>query len=234
LFPEFRPLFPSAHILTIAGNFWSRRIDETRFPAKRRVYQVDSTTSIAVFEHQPLGTARGQLVFVHGLEGSADAGYIRSFAQHALTLGFGVHRTNLRTCGGTEELCQTMYHSGLTGDTRFILERIQERDLGPIFLVGFSLGGNVTLKLAGELGETKLLAGACAISTPIDLAACVRQLDRPSNRVYALRFLDRLKDRVRRKGRLSRPLYLASGRPRTITRPNRRCDSCTSFAFRCW
>lgn len=171
------------------------------------MYQVDSTTRIAVFEHQPSGDPRGQLVFVHGLEGSANAGYIQSFAQNALTRGFGVHRTNLRTCGGTEELCRTMYHSGLTADTRFILERIHERKLGPIFLVGFSLGGNVTLKLAGELGETTLLAGACAISTPIDLAACVKRLDLRSNRVYAFRFLDRLKARVRRKSRLSPDLY---------------------------
>ncbi|MGC2657466.1 MAG: alpha/beta fold hydrolase [Bryobacteraceae bacterium] len=194
-------------MLTIAGNFWPRQIDQGRYPEIRRSYEIDSSTRIVVFEHQPLGTPRGQLVFVHGLEGSADAGYIKSFAQTALTRGFGVHRMNLRTCGGTEELCQTMYHSGLTGDTRFILEQIHERNIGPIFLVGFSLGGNVTLKLAGELGETKLLAGACAVSTPIDLAACVRQLDRPSNRVYAWRFLDRLKERVRRKSRLSPDVY---------------------------
>ncbi|HEX4231177.1 MAG TPA: alpha/beta fold hydrolase [Bryobacteraceae bacterium] len=191
----------------MAGNFWPRKLDEARFPATRRVYEVDSTTSIAVFEHQPLGQPRGQLVFIHGLEGSADAGYIKSFAQNALTRGFGVHRTNLRSCGGTEELCRTMYHSGLTGDTRLILDRIYARDLGPIFLIGFSLGGNVALKLAGELGDTKLLAGACAVSTPIDLAACVRRLDLPSNRVYAYRFLDRLKARVRRKSRLSPDLY---------------------------
>jgi hypothetical protein len=207
LFSEFRPLVAEAHLLTIAGNFWPRKLDEARYPPTRRVYEIDSTTSIAVFEHQPLGEPRGQLVFVHGLEGSADAGYIKSFAQNALTRGFGVHRTNLRTCGGTEELCRTMYHSGLTGDTRFILERIHERNLGPIFLVGFSLGGNVTLKLAGELGDTKLLAGACAVSTPIDLAACVRRLDLPSNRVYARRFLDRLKARVSRKSQLSPDLY---------------------------
>jgi hypothetical protein len=207
LFPEFRPLIPEAHLLTIAGNFWPRKIDEARFPATRRVYEIDAVTSITVFEHQPPGPPRGQVVFVHGLEGSADAGYIRSFAQSALTRGFGVHRTNLRTCGGTESLCRTMYHSGLTADTRFILERIRERNLGPTFLIGFSLGGNVTLKLAGELGETELLAGACAISTPIDLAACVRRLDLPSNWLYARRFLDRLKDRVRRKNRLSPDLY---------------------------
>ena len=104
-----------------------------------------------------------------------------------------------------------MYHSGLTGDTLFILERIHERNLGPIFLVGFSLGGNVTLKLAGELGETSLLAGVCAVSTPIDLAACVRRLDLPSNRLYSRRFLSRLKARVKRKGRLSPDLYTTDG-----------------------
>jgi uncharacterized protein len=207
LFPEFRPLIPEAHLLTIAGNFWPREIDEARFPGTRRIYEVDSATNIVVLEHQPLDQPRGQLVFIHGLEGSSDAGYIKSFAQNALSRGFGVHRANLRTCGGTEELCRTMYHSGLTSDTRFILERIQERNLGPIFLVGFSLGGNVTLKLAGELGDTKLLAGACAVSTPIDLAACVRCLDRLSNRVYARRFLNSLKARVRRKNRLFPELY---------------------------
>ena len=90
-------------------------------------------------EHQPDPPVRGQIVFLHGLEGSANAGYIASFAQEALTRGFGVHRLNLRTCGGTEELCETMYHSGLTGDTRFILERLQARGLGPVFLAGFSL-----------------------------------------------------------------------------------------------
>ena len=150
-------------------------------------------------------------MFLHGLEGCADAGYIMSFAQAALLRGFGVLRVNLRTCGGTEALCETMYHSGLTGDTRFILERMQEACERPVFLAGFSLGGNVALKLAGELGETDLLAGVCAISTPIDLAACVTLMDKPSNALYARRFLDRLRDRVRRKSRLALHLYDPAG-----------------------
>jgi uncharacterized protein len=158
-------------------------------------------------EHQPEFAAKGQVVLLHGLEGSANAGYIRSFAQEALVRGFGVHRVNFRTCGGTEELCETSYHSGLTSDTRTILQKIDVRELGPIFLVGFSLGGNVVLKLTGELGETELIAGTCAISTPIDLATCVRCIDRPSNRLYARRFLDRLRRRVRRKSTLSPHLY---------------------------
>lgn len=162
-------------------------------------------------EHQPLGEPSGQIVFLHGLEGSADAGYIASFAQAALLRGFGVHRMNLRTCGGTEELCETMYHSGLTSDTRFVLERLQQRAAGPRFLVGFSLGGNVALKLAGELGHTDLLAGVCAVSTPIDLAACVRAMGKPSNRLYERRFLDRLCSRVRRKSQLAPSLYSQRG-----------------------
>jgi len=149
---------------------------------------------VVALEHQPLEPARGQIVLLHGLEGSAEAGYFASFAQEALVRGYGVHRLNMRTCGGTEDLCETMYHSGLTGDTKFILEQLKQ----PIFLVGFSLGGNVALKLAGELGQNDLLAGVCAVSTPIDLAACVRAIDKPSNILYSRRFLKRLRERVRR------------------------------------
>ncbi len=209
--PDFQPIVRNPHLLTIAGNFWPRKIDTARFPARRVEYRIDSKTTVISIEHQPAGGALGQIVFVHGLEGSADAGYIASFAQAALVRGFAVHRMNLRTCGGTEELCETMYHSGLTSDTRFVLERLQDQAPGPRFLVGFSLGGNVTLKLAGELGCTDLLAGVCAISTPIDLAACVRAMDKPSNRLYVRRFLDRLRSRVRRKSKLTPGLYSLEG-----------------------
>lgn len=198
-------------MLTIAGNFWPRKIDAEVFPGERKLYRSDERTTISVFEHQPAGEPRGQIVFLHGLEGSADAGYIQSFAQAALTRGYGVHRKNLRTCGGTEHLCETMYHSGLTSDTRFLLERLRDRALQPLFLVGFSLGGNVALKLAGELGSTELLAGVCAVSTPIDLARCVRALDRKQNAIYARRFLARLRDRVIRKSRISPGTYSKDG-----------------------
>lgn len=164
-----------------------------------------------MFEHQPQRITGKQIALLHGLEGCADAGYISSFSQHALERGYGVHRVNLRTCGGTEDLCETLYHSGLTSDTRVILERIRARYDCPVFLVGFSLGGNVCLKLAGELGETDLLAGVCAVSTPIDLATCVRALDKRSNALYARRFLSRLCDRVRRKSRLSPEIYKPAG-----------------------
>ncbi len=208
---EFQPLFANPHLATIAGNFWPRAIDSARFPAIQRDYRISATTTIRIQEHQPSAAPRGQFVFVHGLEGSADAGYVRSMSQAALERGFGVHRVNLRSCGGTEHLSDTMYHSGLTSDTKLILENIRQRFDGLLVLVGFSLGGNVTLKLAGELGDEAPMTAACAISTPIDLAACVRTLDRPVNYLYAHRFLSRLKARVMRKNKLSPALYPVTG-----------------------
>jgi len=211
LAPAFQPLLSHPHLLTIAGNFWPREIDTTRFPAKRVQYQIDARTTVVAFEHQPTGIPRGQIVFLHGLEGSSEAGYIASFSQQALERGYGVHRLNMRTCGGTEALSETMYHSGLTSDPRFVCERLAARDGGPIFVVGFSLGANVALKLAGELGSSDLLAGVCAICAPINLAACVRVIDKPWNLLYSRRFLARLRERIRAKSALAPHLYSTNG-----------------------
>jgi uncharacterized protein len=205
--PAFRPIIGNPHLLTIAGNFWPRRIDEQRFPAIRKQYSIAPGTTVVALEHQPGEPARGQIILLHGLEGSASAGYFASFTQEALLRGYGVHRLNMRTCGGTEDLCETMYHSGLTSDTKFILEQLRP----PVFVVGFSLGGNVALKLAGELGASDLLAGVCAISTPIDLAACVRAIDKPSNILYSRRFLKRLRGRVRQMNQRVSHAYSLAG-----------------------
>ena len=64
---------------------------------------------------------------VHGLEGSSDAGYIRSMSQLLLEHGFAVHRANMRSCGGTESLCKTMYHAGLTSDTLSLVRQIRAK-----------------------------------------------------------------------------------------------------------
>jgi predicted alpha/beta-fold hydrolase len=208
---EFKPIVRNPHLLTIAANYWPRKIDQRRFPASRREYRVDSSATILAFEHQPDSNPRGQVILLHGLEGCSDSGYIRSFAQAALVRGFGVHRLNARSCGESENLCETMYHSGLTSDPRAVLEQLRRRGHGPAFVIGFSLGGNVALKLAGELEATDLLAGVCAVSTPIDLAACVRHTEKRSNALYTRRFVDRLCERVKRKSKFSPHLYSAAG-----------------------
>ncbi len=209
--PDFEPIFRNAHLLTIAGNFWPRKIDERRFPGTRKEYRIDDRTTIIGFEHQPSGSSRGQIVLIHGLEGCADAGYIASLSQEALLRGFGVHRINLRTCGGTEGFARRCITPALPATRAIILQRIREYRAQPAFLVGFSLGGNVALKLAGELGATELLTAVCAVSTPIDLAACVRAMDKRSNLLYVRRFLKRLRGRVRLKSRIAPHLYSTDG-----------------------
>jgi predicted alpha/beta-fold hydrolase len=208
---DFLPLFHNSHLATIAGNYWRRQIDDVRYPAARVEYKVAPDTSVVAYEHQPASQSRGQIVLLHGLEGSSHGGYMVSFTQTALQNGFGVHRLNMRSCGNTEHLSSTMYHSGLTSDTLHVLRSIQARNLGPLFLVGFSLGGNVALKLAGELRRSDLLTAVCAVSTPIDLACAVRAIDRPKNVIYARRFLSRLKERVRRKHATQPNLYPLDG-----------------------
>ncbi len=197
--PDFTPLFRNPHLATIAGNFWKRPESTNPEHCLRKLYRIDCHTTVVAFEQRPLVTAVGEIVFLHGLEGSAHAGYLQSFTQLALSLNCAVHRLNFRSCGGTEDLSATMYHSGLTSDTAFVIGEISRRSDAPVFLVGFSLGGNVAIKLTGEFGANSPLAGTVAISAPIDLASCVRVIDRLSNAIYAHRFLDRLKNRIKRK-----------------------------------
>ncbi len=144
----------------------------------------------------------GELIILHGLEGSHNSGYMVSLAHAALAKGFRTHRLNMRGCGGTEKLSRTLYHAGLTSDLQRILGQLHVEERGPVFVVGFSLGGNVVLKLLGELGATPLVAGAAAISTPLDLEACCRKMMEPRNRLYEGRFVTRLKQRYRERQRM--------------------------------
>jgi predicted alpha/beta-fold hydrolase len=200
----FVPLIRNPHLLTIAGNFWRRELDLRRFPVEAKLYETEPGVQVLVHTQRPAAAPVAQLVMVHGLEGSSDAGYARSLAQAALEAGWVAHRFNMRSCGGTERRSgETLYHSGQTSDLLAVIRQLPDSE--PVFLAGFSLGGNVVLKLAGELGDSgrELIAGVAAVSTPIDLAACARRLQHPSNFIYSRRFLKRLKERVRLKERLS-------------------------------
>jgi uncharacterized protein len=149
------------------------------------------------------------MVMLHGLEGSSQAAYMGSLSAAALEAGFAAHRFNLRTCGGTEHLCHTLYHAGLTGDLLSVLKQFHAEGLAPAILVGFSLGGNVVLKLAGELAEAApaLIRAVCAVSTPLDLAACAHRMAQPANRLYDRRFVARMKERLAATGRYAPKEY---------------------------
>jgi predicted alpha/beta-fold hydrolase len=200
---QFRPIIANNHALTIAGNFWPRRLDTTRYPVQAKLYPTEPGIQVLVQSQRPEGEARGEIVLVHGLEGSGESGYMVSLSQACLDAGFAVHRFHMRSCGGTAHLCPTLYHGGLTSDLRVFLNKLREQGRRPAFVAGFSLGGNVVLKLAGELGDDApgLIAGVCGASTPIDLAACARRLGQADNRVYERRFVRRMCDRLIATGR---------------------------------
>ena len=199
----FDPLFRSPHLQTIAAHFWKRPDLAAEFPVERRLYRTEPDVQVLVCSQRPHGEARGEIVMVHGLEGAGDAGYIRSLSTAALRAGFAAHRFHMRTCGGTEHLCRTLYHAGLTSDLLAVLREFRKEGRAPAFLVGFSLGGNVVLKLAGEMGETArdYVQGVCTVSAPLDLAACARRIGERDNRLYEARFVRRMRARLCATGR---------------------------------
>ncbi|MBS1856345.1 MAG: alpha/beta fold hydrolase [Acidobacteria bacterium] len=200
---SFRPLFRNPHLQTIAAHFWRRPDVSAEFPVERRFFRTEPGVQVLVISQRPRGTARGEIVMVHGLEGSGEAGYIRSLAACALRAGFAAHRFHMRTCGGTEHLCRTLYHAGLTADLLAVLREFRREGREPAAIIGFSLGGNVVLKLAGELGADAPEVVRCvtAVSAPLDLAACVRRIAEPGNRIYEARFVRRMTKRLCATGR---------------------------------
>jgi predicted alpha/beta-fold hydrolase len=201
----FSPLLPNPHLATIAANFWPRRFEEWRYPVEAKLFHTEPNVRILVHVQRPrTEKPKGDVILVHGLEGSSNSGYMRSLAQTLLEDGWIVHRTNIRTCGGTEFLCETLYHAGLTTDLFAYLMELDRQRRTPAYLIGFSLGGNQVLKLAGEMGDSarRVLAGVGAISTPIDLRACCLSLEEPRNRIYQYWFTTHMVQRLKARKKL--------------------------------
>lgn len=101
-------------------------------------------------------------------------------------------------------LTRTLYNAGLSKDLIKVVRELRAEGFAEIFAAGFSLGGNIVLKSAGELGAegSELLAGAAAISPAIDLDLAVQAIERPPNRIYELWFLRTLKEKIKQKSRL--------------------------------
>ena len=202
---SYRPRFTGGHKQTLYA--WARPRQFPRLPpAVERYFDVAPDARVLAHCHFRGGTgetgAAPTLILLHGLEGSSTAHYMRGIADKAWAAGWDVVRLNQRNCGGTERLSRGLYHSGLTHDVRHVMRELIDRGGVPaVAVAGYSLGGNLTLKLAGELAETPppQLVGVCAVSPTIDLAACVEALARRSNLVYEWNFVRNLKGRMRRK-----------------------------------
>jgi predicted alpha/beta-fold hydrolase len=185
----YRPWRGGGDFQTILGRYWPASVDERRWPCLERYFDTEEGVRVLA-KAQDQGGER-TLLAVHGLTSCSEARYMLSLATLALERGWNVIRLNVRNCGGTETLCPTLYHSGLTVDLRHVVDQLAPR---PLCVLGFSMGGNMALKLAGEWGEAPPahVRGVCGISVPIRLADCSRRIGEPRNFVYEQRFLRHL------------------------------------------
>jgi predicted alpha/beta-fold hydrolase len=214
---ESQPFVPrrflrNGHVQTIAGNFLPRP-DHLPAPVPELVQvspasESQIATSVLCQCHwQPAEVRRERLtaILVHGLEGSSESQYIVGNANKLWRTGANIIRMNMRNCGGTERLSPTLYHSGLSGDVDAVMRFFLERErLESVALIGYSMGGNLVLKLAGELGANapRQLRAVVGVSPAIDLGPSAAALHRPENRLYERRFLRALIKRFRHKVRL--------------------------------
>ncbi|HEU5350812.1 MAG TPA: alpha/beta fold hydrolase [Terracidiphilus sp.] len=201
------------HLQTIVGNFLPR--PESGLRSEPETVVVDPADGSRVLCHcdwQAEPAAHLTLILVHGLEGSSNSRYMRGIGGRARAAGCNVVRMNMRNCGGTEKLTPTLYNSALSGDVGAVVEHFMERrGLRRVALVGYSMGGNLVLKLAGEWGRRAPLCAVAAVCPAIDLAAGADALHKPSNRVYEWHFLRGLMRRFHRKAALFPAIYETNG-----------------------
>ena len=171
-------------------------------PTRRYFDVAPGSRVVAACHWQPQPWAHTTLVALHGLNGSSDAHYMRGLAAKAFERGMNVVRLNQRNCGDTEHLATGLFHSGLTADAAHVVHELSSVDgLPSIAVAGYSLGGNLALKLAGEYGRhaPAALVAIAAVSPIIEISECTRALERPSNALYQWNFVRDLKRRMWRK-----------------------------------
>lgn len=151
------------------------------------------------------------VIILHGLEGNMDRPYIRGMARACYTAGFDVLTWNFRGCGPVMNKQLRFYHSGATDDLDTVINfAAATSHYREIDVIGFSLGGNITLKYLGEKRDRHaVVKKAVAISVPMDLKTSCEKISLPGNRIYSNRFLKSLKRKVIMKSRLRAGIDLA-------------------------
>jgi predicted alpha/beta-fold hydrolase len=215
----FIPPFTGGHNQTLVA--WARpRTFPARPAPEERLFTVAADATVLAHCHwQPSRESHPTLLLLHGLEGSSLAHSMGGVSDKAWAAGWNVVRLNQRNCGNTEHLSRGLYHSGLTHDPLTVIRELSARDgLHEIAVAGYSLGGNLALKLAGEVGDTMpALRAIVAVSPVMDLGGCVQALERRANYPYQWNFVRNLKARMRRKAAAFPDAFDLSPLPRIWT-----------------
>jgi predicted alpha/beta-fold hydrolase len=192
------------HLQTLGAFFLQRRIPLP--DAEERQIEVEPGVKLLCVCHwQPKRQNALTVIVLHGLEGSSDSNYMMGIAAKGFARGMNVVRMNQRNCGGMDACSPTLYHSGRSADVSAVANALIETDhISRFALVGFSMGGNLVLKCAGEWGsngppEFKAVAAVCPA---MDLAPSADALHERQNRLYELYFIWKLRRRLQAKARL--------------------------------
>jgi uncharacterized protein len=212
---EPHPWLRNGHLQTLVGNFLPR--PALALPTTQETVEVDPADGSRVlcdchWQPEAVRAERITVVLVHGLEGSSESRYIQGITARAWSAGLNVIRMNMRNCGGLEGLTPTLYHSGRSDDVGAVVRHFAARfRLQRVALVGYSMGGNLVLKLAGEWSARAPLVAVATVCPVIDLAVSADALHEPANRVYEWHFLRNLMRRLRRKAALFPAIYQLGG-----------------------
>ena len=206
------------HLQTVANFFLRRRIALP--PGERRLIEVEPGVQVLCHCHwQPDRKNALTVIIVHGLEGSSESPYMLGIAAKGMAAGMNVVRMNQRNCGGTDALSATLYHSGRSQDIAAVAQNLLQQDhISRFALAGFSMGGNLVLKLAGEWGREgpPQFRTVVAVCPSMNLAASADALHLAGNRVYEYYFMWQLRRRLKMKARLF-PKTFDTARLRGVT-----------------
>jgi predicted alpha/beta-fold hydrolase len=190
-------------VQTLAAFFLPRRVELPA--AEQRLIEVEPGIPVLCHCHWQKDRSALTLIVVHGLEGSSESQYMLGIARNGFAAGMNVVRMNQRNCGGMDHCAPTLYNSSRSADVAAVARNLVERDgISGFVLIGFSMGGNLVLKLAGEWGSAgpAEFRGVAAVCPAVNLAAGADALHEPANRIYEYYFLLQLFRRFRRKVKL--------------------------------
>lgn len=189
------PLLRNSHAQTILGAYWHGH--DIGYAARQHFVLFEDGDQIVLHDDCPKTWKPGRrtVLLIHGLGGCHSSGYLVRIAHKLNSLGIRTFRVDLRGCGAGEHLAKRPFHAGCSEDIAQCVEAISALCMGsPMTLCGFSMGANIVLKLAGEIGNSRMggVDSVMAVAPPIDLAYCCQNISRGFNRLYDWDFSRRL------------------------------------------